>query len=59
MGYDTKNVPLTYTDRAVLRELAEAELRRFWRPNPQAPRSMVRNALNKLRWAEDEERGAG
>jgi hypothetical protein len=52
MGYDIKTVELTYTDRKVLREAADEVLAN---PKSTVIKSVLRNAANKLRWAE----GAG
>jgi hypothetical protein len=53
MGDDIKSVDLTYTDRKVLREAASEVLAN---PNSTVIKSVLRNAANKLRWADAEDR---
>lgn len=61
MGYDARLVQLTYTDRERLRKAARFRLRflaarRRWLRLPDGGESyFLANALNKLRWAENEE----
>jgi hypothetical protein len=49
MGYDIKSVDLTYTDRTILREAASEVLAN---PSSKVIKSVLRNAVNKLRWAD-------
>jgi hypothetical protein len=53
MGYDIKTVDLTYTDRKVLREAAGEVLAN---PKSTVIKSVLRNAVNKLRWADAEDK---